>query len=133
MKHSTLLRGIQLFALILMTACTTTGGSGGLAPLPPALGDRMVNAQQWLNEPLTLYFSKHGLVAESNNTVGQNDLFFQNPFAFQVQLKYQFPTNGFELQDAAGHALTLLPARANTQSTPVVDPGPGPNAGKAIG
>lgn len=129
MKHTSIVSILVVASLTLLSACTTPGGNGGLTPQPPTIGDRMVNAQQWLNEPLTVYFSNHGTIPENANTVGQNDLFFQNPFAFQVQLTYQFPTNGFVLQNSTGNVLTQLPARANTQSAPIVDPA----NGKVIG
>lgn len=103
---------ISVFTL---AACQTPGPGGGTSPLPPTVGPLTVNGAIWQNEPLTIYFSNHGTVAESNRTVPLNDLYFANPYAFQVQLGYQFPNAGFEVQQN-GVALASLPPRTNTKS-----------------
>ncbi|MGE5384606.1 MAG: hypothetical protein ACM3SV_01835 [Betaproteobacteria bacterium] len=108
-----------------LVACQTPGPGGGISPLPPTVGPLTVNATIWPNEPLTLYFSHHGTLTESVRTVPLNDLYFANPYAFQVQLGYQFPTAGFEIQEN-GVPLALLQARTNTKSRPSkIDPATG--------
>jgi hypothetical protein len=121
-------------ALIALTAialvgCQTTGSGGGTSPLPPTIGPTAVNGTFWSGEPLTVYFSNHGTLSESVRTVALNDLYFGNPYAFQVQLRYQFPSVGFEIQeDVQGNTVTLpiMSARTNTKSRPSkVDPATG--------
>lgn len=110
---------LRLVLLILsacaLAACQTPGPGAGTSPLPPTVGPLTVNATIWPNEPLTLNFSNHGSLTEAANTVALNDLYFANPHAFQVQLGYQFPTAGFEIQQN-GVALALLQPRTNTKS-----------------
>ncbi|WP_049628938.1 hypothetical protein [Cellvibrio sp. pealriver] len=113
---------IMLVAITLL-GCTPTGG--GKSPLPPTIGPTLVNGTIWPNEPLTVYFSDHGTQTESVNTVALNDLYFANPYAFQIQLGYQFPALGFEIQEN-GNTLSIMPARTNTKSRPSkIDPNNG--------
>ena len=111
-----------------LVACQTTGGGTGTAPIAPGVGPLTVNAAIWPNEPLTVYFSDHGTQTESVGTVAISDLFFANPFAFQVQLRYQLAAVGFEILEN-GVSIPLLQARTNTKSRPskvapvdVIDP-----------
>ena len=113
-----------------LVACQTPGGAG-TAPIAPGVGPLTVNASIWVNEPLTAYFANHGTQAESAGTVAMNDLYFANPFAFQVQLQYQLAATGFEIREN-GVAIPLLQARTNTKSRPskvapadVIDPATG--------
>jgi hypothetical protein len=111
--------GFLALSAVVITACQTTGGGGGgVSPLPPMIGPMTVNGVFWGNEPLTVYFSDHGALTESAGTVAMNDLYFTNRYAFQVQLRYQFPAAGFEIQEN-GVALPLMQARTNTKSRAV--------------
>ena len=100
-----------------LVGCQTTGGGTGTSPISPGVGPLTVNAAIWPNEPLTVYFSNHGTRAESASTVAINDLFFANPVAFQMQLRYQLAAVGFEIREN-GVAIPLLQARTNTKSRP---------------
>lgn len=116
---------VLFFSLI---GCQTTGAGGGTSPLPPTIGPVTENGSIWANEPLTVYFSDHGTVNEYFHTVSMNDLYFANPYAFQVQLRYQFPAVGLEIQEK-GVTIPIMQARTNTKSRPskvaqtdVIDP-----------
>jgi len=108
-----------------LVACQTTAPGGGTSPLPPTVGPLTVNTTIWPNEPLTLYFSNHGTLTEAANTVALNDLYFANPYAFQIQLGYQFPAAGFEIRQN-GVTLASMQPRTNTKSRPSrIDPATG--------
>lgn len=112
----------------LLVACETLEGERGTSPLPPSIGPVTVNGTMWANEPLSVYFSDHVTQSESASTVAMNDLYFANPYAFQVQLRYQFPAVGLEIKEN-GVTLPVMQARTNTKSRPskvaqvdVIDP-----------
>jgi hypothetical protein len=102
---------------LLFPGCHHSGS--GTSPLPPTIGPIAVNGDFWKDEPLIVYFSSHDTVPETTLTTVQNDLFFANPNAFQVQLSYQVLDTGFEIQEG-GVALTSMAARTNSQSRPIV-------------
>jgi hypothetical protein len=110
------IKPVLLFvALLILNGCQTPGP--GVSPKPPTIGPAAVNGTFWVNEPLTVYFSNHGTMVETNSTVPMNDLYFTNPYAFQVQLGYQFPRAGFEVQQNNA-ALQVMAARTNSKSRP---------------
>lgn len=113
-----------LSTLLFLAACQTPGSGGGTRPLPPTIGPAAVDAKFWQNEPLTVYFSRHSISAQPSQTYFLNDLYFANPYAFQIQLGYQFPANGIEILEN-GAPIALMPARANTKSYAVRDPATG--------
>lgn len=109
---------VLLFLTILVTflvGCQTSGPGGGTAPLPPTVGPLTHNATFWPADPQTVYFSYHTSVPETAHTGGQDDLYFANPYSFQLELHYQALSVGFEIQEN-GTPIALLVARTNTDT-----------------
>ena len=116
MRWNAKLLGTLATALIALSGCCTMG-SNCAAPQAPTVGPAFSNAHIWPHEPLTVYFSDHGTVTESQQTVAMSDIAFANRYAFQIQLGHRLGSTGLDVQES-GVSLPLLPARTNTKSRP---------------